>query len=159
RRPLAARLRRAPRRRESRDRDRLRRTGARLLRRARHRREAADDRQRLHLREEPLPARAARPPGHPPPHHRALPATHQRQGRTLPPNDGTRMGLRTRLPLTSTTQPSLATLAPPLQPATTAQLTWRPATNQPRSQRPWVGQLVRQRRRPKTWGQVLHLFK
>ncbi len=61
RRPLAARLRRAPRRRESSDRHRLPRTGARLLRRARDRREAADDRQRLQLRQEPLAARAARP--------------------------------------------------------------------------------------------------
>ena len=32
----------------------------------------------------------------PTPDHRALPAPHQRQGRTLPPNDGTRMGLRTQ---------------------------------------------------------------
>ena len=107
RRPLPARLRRAPRRRESRDRDRLPRASARLLRRARHRRQAADDRQRLQLRQEPLPARAARPPRHPPPHHPALPAPHQRQGRALPPNDGTRMGLRPRLPLTSTPQPAL----------------------------------------------------
>ena len=56
--------------------------------------EAADDRQRLQLRQEPLAARAARPPRHPPPDHRALPATHQRQGRALPPDDGARMGLR-----------------------------------------------------------------
>ena len=66
--------------------------------------QAADDRQRLQLRQEPLAARAARPPRHPPPHHQALPATHQRQGRALPPDDGTRMGLRARLPLTSTPQ-------------------------------------------------------
>ncbi len=59
----------------------------------------------LQLRQEPLAARAARPPRHPPPDDRALPATHQRQGRALPPDDGARMGLRARLPLTSTTQP------------------------------------------------------
>ena len=97
-----ARLRRAPQRRERRDRHRVCRARARLLRRARHRREAADDRQRLQLRQEPLPTRAARPPtasGTSPP---AVPAPHQRQGRTLPPDDGTRMGLRPRLPLTST---------------------------------------------------------
>ena len=53
---------------------------------------------------------------HPASDHRALPAPHQRQGRTLPPNDGTRMGLRTHLPLTPPTQPGPATLARPLQP-------------------------------------------
>ena len=53
------------------------------------------------------------------------------------------MGLRARLPLTSTTPPGAATLARPLQPAKATQLARRPATNQPRSQRPWVGQLDR----------------
>ena len=53
---------------------------------------------------------------HPPPHHRALPAAHQRQGRALPPDHGTRMGLRARLPLTSTPQRRPATLARQLQP-------------------------------------------
>ena len=38
-------------------------------------------------------------------------------------------------------QPRAATLARPLQPATTTQLTRRPAPDQPRSQRPWAGQL------------------
>jgi hypothetical protein len=51
------------------------------------------------------------------------------------------VGLRGRLPLTSTTQPGPATLARPLQPAQTAQLARRPAPDQPRSQRPWVGHL------------------
>ena len=124
-----------------RDRHRLRRTRTRLLRRARDHRQAPDDRQRLQLRQEPLAARAARPSRHPPPHHRALPAPHQRQGRTLPPDDGARMGLRARLPLTPRTQPGAATLARPLQPATAPQLARRPAPDQPRSQRPWVGQL------------------
>ncbi len=36
---------------------------------------------------------------------------------------------------------ALATLARQLQPATATQLTQQPATHQPRSQRPWVGQL------------------
>jgi transposase len=102
RRPLEARLRRTPRRREGRDRHRLRRASAHLLRRARHRREAADDRQRLQLRQEPL---AARPARHPPPHHRAVPAAHQRESRAHPPDDGTRMGIRPRLPQPSTPQP------------------------------------------------------
>src|SRR5215210_1089422 len=52
------------------------------------------------------------------------------------------MGLRSRLPLTSTAQPGAATLARALQPAQTAQLARRPTPDQPRSQRPWVGQLV-----------------
>jgi transposase InsO family protein len=46
-------------------------------------------------------------------------------------------------PLTTTTQPSAATLARPLQHAKAAQLARRPATDQPRSQRLWVGQLGR----------------
>ena len=136
RRPLPARLRRAPRRREGGDRHQLRRTSARLLRRAQHHRQTADDRQRLQLHPQPLTARTAPQPRHPPPHDRALPPTHQRQGRTLPPDDGPRMGLRTRLPHTSTPQRRPATLARQLQPATTTQLNRRPATDQPRSQPP-----------------------
>jgi hypothetical protein len=62
RRPLAACLRRAPPGREGGDRHRLCRTGARLLPRARHRLQAADDRQQLQLRQEPLSARAAQMP-------------------------------------------------------------------------------------------------
>ena len=58
----------------------------------------ADDRQRVHLHQEPLAARATRRPRHPPPHHPALPAAHQRQGRALPPNHGPRMGPRPQLP-------------------------------------------------------------
>ncbi len=42
-------------------------------------------------------------------------ATHQRQGRTLPPNDGTRVGLRARLPLPPRPRRRPATLARPLQ--------------------------------------------
>src|SRR5579884_805880 len=122
RRPLPARLRRAPRRREGGDRHRLCRAGARLLRRTRNRPETADDRQRLHVGAQPLAARAARPPRHPPPHHRALPATHERESGALPPDHGARVGLRPRLPLTQTTQPSAATLARPLQHAKAAQL-------------------------------------
>src|SRR5205823_6731403 len=141
RRPLPARLRRTPRRREGSDRDRLPRARARLLRRAGDPRQARADRQRLQLRQEPLAARAARPPGHPATDDRALPATHERQGRALPPDDGARVGLRPPLPLTSTTQPGAATLARPLQPATAAQLARRATADQPRSQRPWVAQL------------------
>ena len=52
---------------------------------------------------------------HPPPHHQALPATHQRESRALPPDDGSRMGLPTHLPLTPRTSSRPATLAPPLR--------------------------------------------
>src|SRR5919204_3594076 len=52
------------------------------------------------------------------------------------------MGVRTRLPLISPPQRRPATLARPLQHAKTAQLTRRPATDQPRSQRLWVGHLA-----------------
>ena len=51
----------------------------------------------------------------PAPHDQALPAAHQRQGRALPPDDGARMGLRARLPLTPRTRRRAATLARPLQ--------------------------------------------
>ena len=61
--------------------------------------------------------------------------------RALPPDDGTRMGLRARLPLTPRTRARPATLAPALQPHQTTQLARRPATDQPRSQRPWAGHL------------------
>ena len=57
--------------------------------------------------------------------------------RALPSDDGARVGLPARLPLTSTPQRRPATLARQLQPATATQLTRRPAPDQPRSQRPW----------------------
>ena len=77
-----------------------------------------------------------------PPDDEALSTTHEREGRALPPDDGQGVGLRDRLPLTSTTQPGPATLARPLQPTEATQLARAPAPDQPRSQRPWVGQLV-----------------
>ena len=64
--------------------------------------QTADDRQRNAVRPQQADQTAPRFPQHPPPHNPALPAPHQRKGRTLPPNHGTRMGLRPRLPLTST---------------------------------------------------------
>src|SRR5712691_1716366 len=142
RRPLPARLRRTPPRRESADRDRLCRAGACLLRAARHQRQAVDDRQRLQLHQEPPTTRAPGRAGNPSPEDPALPPAHEREGRALPPDDGARVGLRPRLPLTSTAQPSAATLARALQHAPTAQLARRPTPDQPRAQRPWVGQLV-----------------
>jgi transposase len=79
RRPLAARLRGAPSRRAGGDRHRLPRASARFLRAPRGPGEAADDRQRLRLRQESLAARLARPRAHPPPDHRALPAANERE--------------------------------------------------------------------------------
>ena len=91
-----------------------------VLRRPRHHRAAADDRQRLHLHQEPLAARAARRPRHPPSHHPALPAAHQRQGRTLPPDHGPRMGPRPQLPHQRAPSQPPERLARPLQPPATA---------------------------------------
>ena len=90
---------------------------------------------------EPLSATATRPPRNPTPDHRAVSPADERQSGALPPDHGPGVGLRARLPLTSTTKPGAATLARPLQPDTTTQLTRRPTPDQPRSQRPWVGHL------------------
>ena len=58
----------------------LRAASAQLLRIARHHRQASADRQSLLLRQEPQPARAARPRRHPPPLHPTAHAQAQRQG-------------------------------------------------------------------------------
>ena len=84
----------------------------------------------------PRPSAPARAPPDPAPDHTALPATHQRQSRALPPNDGARMGLRPHLPIPPRPRTRPATLAPALQPHQTTQLNRRPTTDQPRSQRP-----------------------
>jgi len=141
RRPLPTRVRRDPLRSEGRNCRRLPRAGARLLRGARDHREAPDDRQCLGVRAQPPLPRAPHPPRHPTPNDEAVPAVHERQGRALPPDDVPGMGLRPRLPITSRPRRSSATLDRPLQPRQTAQLTRRPASDQPRSQRLWVGHL------------------
>src|SRR5262249_26064878 len=102
------------------------------------------------LRQEPLAARTARAAPHPPPNDRALPPAHQRQGGTLPPDDGARVGLRTQLPLTPRTQPGAATLARLLQHAKATQLATRTAANPPRSQPVQAGQLATAVRRGDT---------
>src|SRR5205809_5021167 len=91
---------------------------------------------------QPRVARAARSPREPAPAHPAAPTTHEREGRTLPPDDGPRVGLRAHLPLTPRARRCPATLAPPLQPAQATLLARRPTPRQPRSQRLWVGHLV-----------------
>ena len=67
------------------------------------------------------------------PHHPALPAADQRQGRALSPDDGARVGLRDGLSLSSPPKSGPATLAALLQRAQTPQRIGRPAADQPRS--------------------------
>ena len=87
-----------PRRREGLDRDRLPAARDRLLRPLRHHRRTRAHRQRLLLPRHP--ARTRLPPApHPPPPHPPLPATNQRQSRTLHPHPARRLGPRPHLPL------------------------------------------------------------
>src|SRR5205807_1335666 len=95
----------------------------------------------LAIRSRPRAASAPRAKRDPPPQDTALPAAHQRKGGTPPPDDGARVGIRARLPVTPRTRPSPATLAQPLQHSAATQLTRRPTPNQPHSQRLWAGQL------------------
>jgi transposase len=75
-------------------------------------------------------------------HPTASPAD-QRQGRALPANPETRVGSRPDLPLLGPPRPGPVTLAPLLQRTQTARFAWRPATDQPRPQRPEAGHLGR----------------
>ena len=79
---------------------------------------------------------------HPPPHHPALPAAHQRQDRALPPDHGPRMGPRPQLPLKRAPSQPPERLARALQPPATALSDRQPATHQPRSQPLKAGQLA-----------------
>jgi len=99
------------------------------------------NRQRLELHPQQLATRAAPRSRNQTPAHPGLPATNQREGRALPPNNGQRVGLRHELPLKPPPRPSPATLARALQPAQTTQRDRQPATHQPRSQPTWAGQL------------------
>ncbi len=103
--------------------------------------QAADDRQRLELRPQPLPARAPRRPEVK--HLRTQPYRPQTNGKVerFHQTHGQRVGLRAQLPLTPPPQPSPATLARALQHAQTTQRHREPATHQPRSQPTWAGQL------------------
>ncbi len=58
-----------------------------------------DDHSRLAYAEIHADERAATAVGPQAPHHQALPAAHERQGRALPPDDGQGVGLRARLQL------------------------------------------------------------
>ncbi len=112
----------------------LKRAG--LLRRARDHHPAADDRQRLDLRQQPLPARAAQREGHPPPAHQALPTADQREGGAPPPDDGPGVGVRDDLQKRPGQDPGAAILATSLQREPTAQRSRGPAADQSRSERP-----------------------
>ena len=62
-------------------------------------------------------------------HGQAVPAAHQRESGTLASNDGARMGVRTRLPITPRTTPSPATLAHALQHRPHSSLGGQPSTS------------------------------
>lgn len=74
----------------------------------------------------------------------------KRQGRALPPDDGSRMGLRPDLQLKHRPPPRPATLARALQRAQATQRPRRPVTHQPRSQPLQAGHLVPETCRPIT---------
>lgn len=137
-----ARLRRAAHRRTCRDDHCIRRACSDLVCPSRDSGQAPHDGQRLELHAQPLPTRTPGRPRDQAHHHKALPPPDQREGRALPPDDGTRVGIRHELPLTPPPQPSPATLARALQHAQATLRDRQPATHQPRSQPPWAGQLA-----------------
>ena len=70
---------------------------------------------RLGLHPQPRPTQPAQRAWDQADPHETLPATHERQGRTLPPNHGPRMGLRRPLPRQHRPPTCSATLAQPLR--------------------------------------------
>src|SRR3954453_22998623 len=98
RRPLTARLQRAPPPPACRDRDRISRARPRLLRRARDHVQTTALRQCVRLPPQPLAPRVARPPNDPPPADPDPPPTGQRQGRAIPADPETRVGAGPELP-------------------------------------------------------------
>ena len=99
------------------------------------RRRGGDDRQRQGLRLAPLPRRPARD-RRDPHHHPALHAALERQGRARDPHPPRRMGLRAPLGELPTAHAGAEIIRPLLQPQAATQQPRRPATHQPRSQRP-----------------------
>jgi hypothetical protein len=89
----------------------------------------------------PRPARGPASASYP---HTALHATLEREGRALYPDSQEGVGLRPHLADFSRAGSLDAILPSLLQPAQTSQLSRGPAADQPRSQRPWAGQLVPQ---------------
>jgi hypothetical protein len=71
------------------------------------------------------------------PAHPGLPTADQREGRALPPDDGTRVGLWHDLPLKPSSRARPATPARALQHPQAALRDRQPAAHQPCSQRPW----------------------
>ena len=142
RRPLSPCLRRAPQRREGRNGHGLRERALGVLCRARDPRQTADDRQRLQLRQEPLPARTAR---------RTRRSVTSRTEPYRPRTNGKverfhqTMGREWAYGLAYRSHHARNQALPHwinhYNQTQTPQLTRKPAPNQPRSQRPWVGQL------------------
>ena len=91
------------------------------------------------------PCSSARRPPHP---HPALHAALERQGRALHPDAEEGVGLRPLLALLERAHQGSAILPSLLQPAKAPQLSGGPAADQPRSQRPWVGQLAAAKAKP-----------
>jgi transposase len=112
------------------------------LRRARPRpARGGDDRQRLRLHEVTRVRGRTTSQRHPPHRDPSLHAPLERQGRALHPHTQGRMGKCPRLAHLSRPFSSTGILHPLLQPPPTTHLTRRPATDQPRSQPAWAGQL------------------
>ena len=96
---------------------------------------ADHDRQRLRPHPEPVIQANALATRDPPHSHAPLHATHQRQGRALPPDTHAGVGLRTPIRLIRRTPRSLATLDQPLQRAPHPLSVPQPTTPPPRSGR------------------------
>jgi hypothetical protein len=139
RRPLAPRLRRAPRRSRRRQLRLLPRAGGRLVCRAGHRRRTRADRQREGVPRARLD-RAGAPPRHRAPLHTHLPAADERQGRALHPDAAHRVGLRAQLSLERRPSSSARRLPALVQQTPPAQLATSAAADQPRLTPLWSRQ-------------------
>jgi hypothetical protein len=94
------------------------------------------DRQRLVLRPQHQPARAADRPGDPAPADPTADPEAQRKGGALPTDPRSRTGLRTALPELHGSCPRATDLAQPLQPQPEPQLALKPTTDQPTRSEP-----------------------
>ena len=106
--------------------------GHRLVHRSRRQGRTGHDRQRFGLGVQGL-GRALRPARDPTPADPAVSAPHQRQSRTLHPDDAARVGLRCGLPELRPTPPGTGTMALALQQPTTPQRPRPQDTHQPPS--------------------------
>jgi len=113
-----------------------------LVRRSRSHRGTSALRQRQLL---PVPAlaRGLRRTRRHPEEDSPLPAADKRQGRTLPPNPGRRLGLQPLLRQRISSPQGPARMAPPLQPPPTPHRNRQGPTHHPLDQRGWAVQLAR----------------